>query len=610
VDVVNLLALQTIDADLDLTMSLEGQVVARIRCDDLLLRSGINHINMTIEVENPQLWWPNGMGAQPLYEVQVSATSEGYTDTLPVTHYGIRTIDLDLARLDPGNRRFQIRVNGQPVICKGGDWIPADAIYARVSPEKYDRLIREAHDANFNMLRIWGGGIYETDAFYAACDQYGILIWHDFMFACSTYPDHLDWFRQEATREMDYQTRRLRNHASLALWCGNNENQWIFSDQMRWGIDIADSQTFGLYLYNQLAPEIVQQNCPEIPYWNSSPYGGEEPNACSVGDRHHWHDCMMNPAMEKRITPELYDGIGSKFVSEYGYPGPCVRESIEEYLDGQPIDRDSKVWDMHNNTFEKHTVLAGIRKHYTDQTLDFDDYILYASLVQGLMLGYSLEALRATPECNGALFWMYNDCWGEVGWTIIDYYLRRKPSYYMVKRAFAPVRLILRQKDQMVQIIGCNDTAEQQTIPVEAGWFSLDGSAAQTNRLVLELKPFSRSVVETLILPAGDTERSIFAVKPVQQNLDIMPALLRQTEHRNLKLVEQPLTLANVQSENDDLLLTVSSPVFAHAVHIQSIDLPCSDNYFDLLPGESRTIRVIGGAALDPSLVKVIAVVP
>jgi len=591
IEVENLRLIPTIDGDVKIELFYAGEKAAEAEKKDILMISGMNFIELELEVTDAKLWWPNGMGEQPLYDVKITAESGGF-EAVSEYKYGIRTIELDTSRIDDKNRIFRFLVNGKPVMCKGGDWIPADAVYARVTDEKYDKLIREAKAANFTMLRVWGGGLYEGDAFFEACDRYGILLWYDFMFACSLYPDHHAWFRHEVEHEIDYQTKRLRNHASLALWCGNNENQGMYKGFSHRRLLYGYSKGYGLTIYNQLAPEIVRKNCAHIQYWSSSPYGGEDPDCNEIGDRHHWGDCMMNRDMEKRITPEEYDKITSKFISEYGYPGPCQLKSIEDYFDGQPIDRQSKVWDMHNNTFEKHTVNAGIKKHYTDRELDLPEYILYASMVQSLMLNYSLEAIRGKPQCCGALFWMYNDCWGEVGWTIIDYYLRRKPSFYGVKRAFEPVKLILRKNGGHVTVTGCNDTAKEVTFSASAGWFPLDGSAFRIEKVSITIPAFFRGVVLELPLTKGDAGKEVWAVKP--EDKAVRSTILRQNTMKDLALPGSKLKIDLVGSDADGAVIRVSAENFCHGVHFNLDKGIPEDEYFDLLPGESRTIRIEG----------------
>lgn len=596
-DNLNLLA--TTDADVTVSIGNRDSRVEAVR-KDVLLCSGINSIDFNLTIEQARLWWPNGMGEQQQYEASVTATHGGKQIRYPVFSFGIRTVRLDTSRIDKTHRRFTLIVNDVPVFCKGADWIPADSIYARVTPQKYDTLIRQAQQAHFNMLRIWGGGLYEQEAFYDACDHYGILVWQDMMFGCSTYPDHREAFRDLVRREFDYQTRTLRNHACLALFCGNNENHWIYGPRLAKRGLLSQDRQYGLYTANVMMPEIVRHNCPNIPYWNSSPYGGSDPNDPSVGDVHHWHAAMMNPDMKKRIDPFLYDQVEAAFVSEYGYPGPPPRKSIEQYFAGEPIDRTGRIWKLHTNTFEKETVAAGIRRHYTDRDLDLDQYILYAGLVQGLILGYSLESLRFKAKCSGALFWMYNDCWGEVGWTIVDYYQRRKIAFYAVRRALMPRKLILRQDaaNGCIDVMGCNDTAQPITVLLETGWIRLDGKERLATTKAVTLPPHTRTVLTRLTADKSTTDGLYYAwPRSSDDKQQMIPAFLIRNPYRELSLGQASVKLVKEQDDGLDRLVTVKADTFTPGVWLDTNDeFDLSDNYFDLLPGEMRTIRISGGA--------------
>ena len=470
-EVDTFLHLSTCEADIQLDLKYRDDLVHSAR-EKVCLRSGWNSITLDMRLENPRLWWPNGMGDPDLYTAHLTVLAQlpGLAKgsqfleaqvSHPPVRFGIRTVELDESLLpvlpeeSPGNmaedtlsravksspeRRFQLLVNGEPVFCKGGNWIPSDSLYLRISNEKYRTLIAEAVLSGYNMLRIWGGGFYETDLFHDLCDENGLLIWQDLMFACAAFPDHLEWFRQECAAEIEHQAKRLRNHPCLVLWSGNNEIHSAFDGWWEGSDELFPNG--GMQVWNHIAPKLLHHLTPNIPYWNSSPYGGLRPGDPGSGDVHHWGECMMSPFMANRISPTAFDQVTAKFVSEYGYVGPCRLSSIEKYHGDVPVLRDGPVWREHNNTFEKHTVLAGIRKHYLDpDNLDMMAYLLYAGLCQGLMYGYSLEALRAKPHCAGAIYWMYNDTWGETGWTTIDYYLQRKVSFPFVRRAFAPVKL-------------------------------------------------------------------------------------------------------------------------------------------------------------------------
>lgn len=557
-----------------------------------LLRSGYNYIKLAIHVAEPKLWWPNGLGAQHLYKVEASLQIGGESMEYPAFDYGLRFVRLDT------QDKFAVIVNGKKVFCKGANWIPADAIYARVSDDRYDQLIRQAKDADFNMLRVWGGGLYERDAFYRACDKYGIMLWHDFMFACGPFPDQLEWFRAEVEKEADYQTARLSRYACIVLWCGNNENHWAFRD---WW----NQQTkAGAYLYNYLLPAAVQRNCPEIPYWNGSPYGGSAPNDHDVGDCHHWNECMMNPDMQKRITPQEYDKCNSLFVSEFGYVGACGKETVLTYMDGARLDPKSETWQQHTNVFEKNTVEAGIRKHYADpENLGIDDYLLFSGLCQGLMYQYALESMRYRSNCYGALFWMFSDCWGEVGWTIIDYYLRRKISWYFARRAFAPIRLIMRRAENGIRLVAANDTPQTLPLDIEYGYMALDGKSSELKSCEVDVPALERAECCLFDKADHDPARGLWIARCIN-NPDVAPAIFRATDYRNLKTAEPKLSVKITDAGKGRYTAKVAADVYAHAVHFKlpGGSMP-SDNYFDLLPGESREITISSAQPIDEAAI-------
>ena len=580
-----------------LAVTLTDAAGRKLRAEQpVLLRSGLNYVDFTMPLEDPRYWWPNGLGEQHLYKIETRLTIASRAAEFPAFDWGLRFLELDTT---PGV--FAVVVNGRRVYCKGGNYVPAEALYATATDERYETLVREARDAHFTMLRIWGGGWYEREAFYRACDRYGILIWHDFMFACAPYPDHLEWFRQEVEKEADYQIQRLQRHASLAVWSGNNENSWGFRDWWH------GRTKGGAAIYNYILPRAVQNYSPEIPYWNSSPYGGEtSPNCEDVGDRHHWGECMMNPDVEVRTSPEEYDKCNSLFVSEFGYIGSPCRETVTTYLDGAPVDRNSESWRHHTNTFEKGTVEAGIRRHYTDpERLDLDGYILYSGLCQGMMYSYALDSMRSRENCHGSLFWMYNDCWGEVGWTILDYYLRRKISWYFVRRAFAPLRLILRRAGDQIRILLANDTPKACTFDLEFGYLSLDGSLSDLQTRKAQAPALARTELCRFSPGSHDPTAGLWIAR-VPGAADIAPGVFGAVSFRQLRTTDPKLAWKVVGKGRNGCAVRVSSVGYAHAVALKlPPDAVPADNYFDLLPGERRQIAVSATAPVDPAAIRV-----
>ena len=592
IEIDNLHPYATVDGKVTVSVYNAGDVVLDLQ-HDLLLKSGLNFVHLAGIIQDARLWWPHGMGEAHLYTVNVTVTAGATSAVYPPFKFGLRTININMDRISLDERRFTFEINGVSVFAKGADWVPADSIYARVSDSKYETLISEAKEANFNMIRIWGGGNFEKDIFYELCDQNGIMIWHDFMFACAVYPDNLVWFSQEVENETNYQTRRLRNHPCMTLWCGNNEIPWLYIGKCKGAdgpLDFGGATTF-----NYRIPAIIHNNCPEIPYWNSSPYGGDKPNSESCGNRHVW-EVAMNKDIRVRASHEAYRTTHPKFVSEYGCIGPSRRSSIETFLNGAPFDRHDRVYQYHVNLFEKDTTAALIARHYADsEAMGMDDYILYGGLCQGLMLEHTLSYFRSYEHCWGTLFWDYSDSWGETGWTIIDYYLKRKIAYYFVKRAFAHVRLILDEADGgRIRVIGYNDTPYAHSFSAEYGYITFDGRTRQSSEAHLTLPPFSRGVVLEFGDEGCSRAEGCFFVWPSATTV-VQPAILRTPEIRNLRLPSAELEVSDFARQDQVVSFTVRSSSFAHAVHFDLDDaLKLSDEFFDLLPGEVRRISVYG----------------
>ncbi|MBU4211197.1 MAG: hypothetical protein KKD33_01285, partial [Verrucomicrobia bacterium] len=544
-----------------------------------------------IEIPNPRLWWPNGMGDQPLYRIATRVTDTAGTvcDTRQFS-IGLRTIEVDRSRLPEGSR-FCFRVNGQEVFCRGGNMGPQDAILARVPDAKYEALVAEARNANMTMLRLWGGSVFESPAFYEACDRAGILVWQDFLFACADYPDHDAAFREAVRAESEAAIRLLRHHPSIALWCGNNECTQGFCDW--WNADKTKPlKVGGVKFYNQILPDLCRQLDPRRPYWPGSPCGGGHPNSELEGDCHWWGPFFMHPDVNCRIRHEVFDECRSRFVSEYGVIGPCHLDSIREYLSSEEMHAESLAWRMHTNTFEKQTVAAAIRLHYADpEGLNVPDYVTYGQLFQAIIHGHAMEALRfrkqdPLDDCQGALIWSYSDCWGETGWSILDYYLRRKAGYYWFRRACRPVKVIVRRRGNRFVTRLVNDTLQPLAATVEVGWWRLDGGDREVELFPVEV-PANR-MLEVASVPAPsaderDPQKWVYAAVLKQgDGVAVDQSVLQLRPYRELRISKPEITVTTLPNG----LLEVVSPVFCHAVHVEDHGHELlSDNWFDLLPG-------------------------
>ena len=571
----------TVDAVLNIEIY-DGDRLVNSLNSDMQIKSGTQIYDYELIIDNAELWWPNGMGEQKLYHIKAYLRHENKNINFKEFDFGVKTVEICTDKINEKEREFSFMVNGVKMFCKGANWIPADSIYTRVTSEKIKTLIADARNANFNMLRVWGGGLYERECFYEECDKNGILVWQDFMFACALYPDFEDEFAGLVEKEIDYQTKRLRRHVSIAVFCGSNENHEGAANCWR------DSYFGGARIYNDIAPRIVHNNCRYIPYWNSSPYGGDNPICNEAGDKHHWHECTMNDDMNKRITPEEYDNVTAKFVSEFGYIGPCRKSSIHKYYGNKSFDVNDDIWRMHNNTWEKDTVLAGVAKHYADiQKEEIDKYLLYAGLCQGLMYFYSLQTFRIKEHCSGGLFWMYNDCWGENGWSIIDYYLNKKPSYYFVKRAFENKLLALRCEDDEIVAYGVNDTGADAEFNLEFGYMKFDGKNKINQNKQVCIKAYSRTELVRFKNDNYDMQTGI--AYACADDSDIRFAVLHAVPFRQMKLCKADVKVYDITNDS----FKVKSNIYAHAVHFDlEEDTDLSDEYFDLLPNQEYSVKI------------------
>lgn len=585
------------DAMLKLTVAgPDGELVVQHNFAGMM-QSGDNRVEQTVTIASPRLWWPAGYGPQDRYTISLELLADKAPADRKTLAYGIRFVELDTTET------FALRVNGVKIYCRGANWVPSDILWARVTDERVDALVREARACNFNMLRVWGGGHYERDAFYEACDREGILVWQDFMFACAPYNDADEAFCDEIRKEAAAAVGRLRNRACMALWCGGNECLGAMTG--KWGGRMTE---LGCKIFGRILPQAVAALSPHVPYWNNTPYGGPDLWNSPEGDNHYWV-WTMNLDVSQRVEPLLYDRCESKFVSEFGYVGPCSRATTEAYLGGEPMDRRGRAWVHHDNTFDGPTVEAGIAKNYKDAAaLSDDEYFLYGGLYYGVLVGYALESMRGRAACNGSLFWMFNEPWGEVGWAIQDYYLRRKIGWWFIKRAFAPRRVVLRANGGKIVVTLANDTREAFAGALEYGYVSLDGKRSQVKQKAFNARAASRTVLATFARGASDERQGVWFARVLGEPA-IAPGILRACDHRQLATTPAALQCIVAAAAGDEYEVSVQTDVFAHGVELA---LPggavCDDNYFDLLPGERRIIRVNSARALDSNNVRVTCV--
>lgn len=440
-------------AEIELKNSKNGRLKAEIYVNNQLkaekefkLHSKSTNLKIPMEINQPKFWWTNGLGGAYLYEfkIQIKNIKDELIDE-KVIKRGLRTIEL-VTKKDEFGEGFYFKLNGKPVFMKGANYIPQNSFQNWVTKENYDKLLSDVQESNMNMLRIWGGGIYEDDYFYELCDEKGILVWQDFMFANGMYPGDEEFLENVCQEAID-NVRRLRNHASLALWCGNNE---ISEGWHRWGwqegrSEAEKAEIWGNYqkLFNGILPEIVNEYS-DLPYWESSPkYGRGDTRYISEGDAHDWWIWHDGHPFEDLLKNR------PRFMSEFGFQSFPSEEAIRYINKDHSNSLDSE--DMKNH--QKHQRGFEIIRTYMERDFPVpdneEDYAYMSQLVQAYGIKRAIEAHRSRiefPWTMGSLYWQLNDCWPSVSWSGIDYFRNWKPLQYKVKKAFEPLQIFIAEE--------------------------------------------------------------------------------------------------------------------------------------------------------------------
>ena len=414
------------------------------------LREEHQHKYLPITIEHPRLWWPNEMGEQPLYDFEVRLKMDGKVLDSRKFKSGIRTFEM-VDEPDSIGREFYFKVNGVPMYAKGANYVPEEMIETWIKPENTLRLLKSAKDAHFNMLRVWGGGIYPSDDFFNICDSLGILVWQDFMFAGTMYPYDEDFIYKNVRIEAEEQVRRLASHPSLALWCGGNEisegyYNWGWQKSLNWSEEDDKAIKAGYdRLFESLLPQIVEKFDGTRPYWPSSPSKGwGRPESLTEGDVHYWG------VWWGELPYEVYREKVGRFNSEYGYQSYPDYQTLLKIAEGEELSMDAKVIAAH----QKHArgtrqIDDFIKRYFPDiQPKDFEEYVYLSQLSQAYGMEIAIEAHRAAKPYNmGTLYWQLNDAWPVTSWSSIDYYGHPKVLQERLKTLFAPVLLSIDQKD-------------------------------------------------------------------------------------------------------------------------------------------------------------------
>ncbi|ASZ09524.1 glycoside hydrolase family 2 protein [Chitinophaga sp. MD30] len=566
------------------------------------LSKGEGILQLPFTINQPKRWWPNGWGTPHLYTIQVTISDDKGILARKEVKIGLRTIQV-INRPDSLGESFYLEVNGRPLFAKGANYIPQDNFLPRVSDKKYQQLFADMKAANFNMVRVWGGGSYENDRFYELADEQGMLVWQDFMFACTPYPSGKT-FLANVKEEAAYNITRLRNHPSLALWCGNNEvgvaiNNWGWKEGYGYTNQQWERMLKG---YEQLFRELLPQQVATLDsgrfYFHSSPisnWGKKED--FTKGDNHYWgvwHGMEPFDAFRSHIP---------RFMSEYGFQSFPQLATVRHFAGEHENDSYSPSMLSHqkSTTRGNQAINTYMLRDYRAPK-DFPSFLYLSQVLQAEGMKIAMEAHRqAKPYCMGSLYWQLNDCWPGPSWSGIDYFGRWKALHYYVRKAFAPVMISAVQQQDSLHTWIVSDELQPLTAMLEITVMDIQGHIINTHKQQVHIPANTSSKVyaapTTQLLGKADTSRVICYMKLVKDNKVLSDNVHYFASTKALQL-ERPAIAISITRQQEELYITLRTDKLARHVYLSLKDDPdarFSDNYFDLLPGMPVTIRLHAG---------------
>jgi beta-mannosidase len=603
------------DADLELVLRITSPD-GRVQESQTLLRGEATTATLDIEITDPQLWWPNDYGPQPLYDTEVALYQGEELRDWRDCKLGLRTLELR-QKPDEFGTSFTFVINGVPIFAKGANWIPADSFPTRVSDTHLEHLIRSAAQAHMNMLRVWGGGLYEDERFYDLCDTYGILVWQDFIFSCSTYPVDKEFFENVRAEVMET-IRRLRHRASLALWCGNNEMEWGWDV---WGWDDPDYQPFKQAydrMFHQFLPELCAEEDPDRPYWPSSPSSNasfEEPNSVRAGDTHNW---TVWHGGEPFTSYRAHD---SRFVSEFGFQSLPALDTIRTYADESEWNMTSYIMEHHQrNAAGNGKIVTYLTDHFR-LPQDFESLIYLSQLLQAEAVRIGVEHWRRNRHrTSGALYWQLNDCWPVASWASLDYFGRWKALHYAARRFYAPILLSAEdwtpaalhvhdptqalknyrahlESGLQVALYVTNDLTEQWPGTVRWSLETLEGKRIEAGEEAVTVPALSSVCVCKLDFAgqvSAENYRQVALVYELWQGDErVSMGMVPCAPDKHLALTDPQLRYT--VRENDggfEVEVTVQRLARFVWLALEGADVVFSDNYFDLPAGRTASVTL------------------
>lgn len=582
------------DSECEVELFTECEAAGQKVTIECTLQKGLNTITVPMRIEDPKLWWPKGAGDQFLYQIKGEASKGNKIFGSTEKNIGLRTIRL-IQKPDAIGKTFYFEVNGIPVFMKGANYIPLDMFVTRPTEKEYENVIDQALAANMNMLRVWGGGFYENDIFYNLCDKKGILLWHDFMFACNLYPGD-EQFLNNVKEEVTENIKRLRNHPSIALWCGNNENYVGWKD---WGwverfTKAESAKVWNDYekVFQHLIPDLITKYDSSRSYWPSSPLYAYGYPVNTDGDVHYWGIWHAQEPFEEFTKTK---NIG-RFVSEYGFQGTPEMNSIKKFT--LPEDRaiNSEVMKLHQKHKIGYPVIDKYQKWYYKDPKNFESYLLVSQLMQAYGIGMAIETHRAAmPHCMGTLFWQLNDLYPVTSWASIDYYGRWKAVQYLARDLYKKTIIVPQVENEKLNIKIVTDELAARKAELKMELIDFEGKVLKTEKREVEISPNTSKIYYDVqlaeLLKGAEKNRVVLNCSLNENNSCFVSKIFYFVLPKDLGLSDPQISYTMVKKESG-YMISLTAKKLAKGVFIsfEDIDGTYSNNYFDMLPGQTYDI--------------------
>lgn len=579
------------DSDLELEVCVidpQGKLIAKVN------ENAREQMNCKLSIDNPQLWWCNGFGKQPLYQVECTLKANGVILDKLSKRIGLRTLTVRREK-DKWGESFEFQLNGISIFAMGANYIPEDCFYTRCNKQRSEKLLVQCVKANYNCIRVWGGGYFCDDYFYDLCDEYGLIVWQDLLFACGVYRLHEE-FVENVIEETKDNIRRLRHHACIGLWCGNNELEWGWSGwDMGFGNKLSDKADY-LKLFEWILPRTVKEVDPDRFYWLASPSSGgsfDDPNDQNRGDVHYW-DVWHRL---KHFTE--YRKYYFRFCSEFGFQSFPALKTIDTFAKKEDKNIFSPVMENH----QKNGGANGLILYYLSANFlypsDFSTLVYVSQILQAEAIRYGVEHWRSNRgRCMGSLYWQVNDCWPVASWSSIDYFFRWKPLHYYAKKFYAPILLSALEDKGIVRFVISNETREEASTKVV--WRLRDNQGNILEEYAHECIAPALEAVEcstadfTKVLENKNSSRTQYLEYILfKDDQEVSRGTLLFCRPKHFEFLNPEITYS-VKEDDDSFIISLKTENYAKylTIDVDGFDFVASENCFDISKGEEKILEI------------------